>query len=65
MKAPSFSMAIDTRTASLLILATLASIFFIGWAQAVLLPLIVAVFISYSLDPLLLSFDRLKVPRPI
>lgn len=65
MTPSSFLMAINTRTASLLILATLASIFFISWAQAVLLPLIVAVFISYSLDPLLLPFDRLKVPRPI
>lgn len=65
MRPSSFLMAINTRTASLLILATLATIFFIDWAQAVLLPLIVAVFISYALDPLLLPFDRLRVPRPI
>lgn len=36
MTPSSFLMAINTRTASLLILATLASIFFISWAQAVL-----------------------------
>lgn len=57
--------AFNARNASLIILATLASIFFIDWAQAVLLPLIVAVFISYALDPLLFPFDKLKIPRPL
>lgn len=57
--------AFNARNASLIILATLASIFFIDWAQAVLLPLIVAVFISYALDPLLSPFDKLNIPRPL
>ncbi|MGO4998650.1 AI-2E family transporter [Oceanisphaera sp. W20_SRM_FM3] len=57
--------AFNAHHASLIILASLAVIFFIDWAQAVLLPLIVAVFISYALDPLLSPFDKLKVPRPL
>ncbi|WP_319783715.1 AI-2E family transporter [Oceanisphaera sp. IT1-181] len=57
--------AFNASNASLIILATLAGIFFIDWAQAVLLPLIVAVFISYALDPLLSPFDKLKIPRPL
>ena len=57
--------AFNAHNASVIILATLAGIFFIDWAQAVLLPLVVAVFISYALDPLLSPFDKLKVPRPL
>ncbi|GGB48967.1 AI-2E family transporter [Oceanisphaera marina] len=57
--------AFNARNASLIILASLAGIFFIDWAQSVLLPLIVAVFISYALDPLLSPFDKIHIPRPI
>lgn len=57
--------AFNARNASLIILASLAGIFFIDWAQSVLLPLIVAVFISYALDPLLSPFDKIRIPRPI
>ncbi|MGB5855423.1 MAG: AI-2E family transporter [Oceanisphaera sp.] len=57
--------AFNARNASVIILATLACIFFIDWAQSVLLPLIVAVFISYALDPLLSPFDKINIPRPI
>lgn len=62
---PALIKAFDARNASLIILASLAAIFFIDWAQAVLLPLIVAVFISYALDPLLSPFDKLNIPRPL
>ena len=61
---PPLLAVFNARHASLIILATLACIFFIDWAQAVLLPLIVAVFISYALDPMLSPFDKFKVPRP-
>ncbi|MBM7455857.1 putative PurR-regulated permease PerM [Oceanisphaera litoralis] len=57
--------ALNVRSVSLIILASVATVYFIDWAQAVLLPLMVAVFISYALDPLLSPFDRLKVPRPL
>ncbi|PPL16606.1 AI-2E family transporter [Oceanisphaera arctica] len=57
--------AVNVRSVSLIILASVATVYFIDWAQAVLLPLMVAVFISYALDPLLSPFDRLRVPRPV
>lgn len=57
--------AVNVRNVSLIILASVAGIYFIDWAQAVLLPLIVAVFISYALDPLLSPFDKLRIPRPL
>ncbi|WP_246180383.1 AI-2E family transporter [Marinobacter changyiensis] len=57
--------AINFRTTAPMILAVLATIVFIDWAQAVLLPLVASVLVSYSLDPLVSGLDRLKIPRPI
>ncbi len=57
--------AINLRTTAPMVIAVLASIVFIDWAQAVLLPLVASVLISYSLEPLVSGLDRLKIPRPI
>ncbi|GGE62954.1 AI-2E family transporter [Streptosporangium jomthongense] len=57
--------AVNIRSMSLVIIASIASVFFINWAQSVLLPLVVAVLISYALDPLVSTLDRLKFPRPL
>lgn len=61
---PSVS-AINFRTTAPMIVAVLATIVFIDWAQAVLLPLVASVLISYSLEPMVSGLDRLKIPRPI
>ncbi|WP_100637798.1 AI-2E family transporter [Marinobacter salexigens] len=57
--------AVNIRSMSLVVLTSIASLYFISWAQAVLLPLIVAVLISYALDPLVSTLDRLRIPRPL
>lgn len=57
--------AINMRSMSLVILTSIAALYFIDWAQAVLLPLVVAVLISYALEPLVAAITRLKVPRPL
>ena len=57
--------AVNIRSLSLVILTSMASLVFIDWAQPVLLPLIVAVLISYALDPLVSGLDRLHLPRPL
>jgi len=57
--------AINVRSLSLVILATIATLFFIDWAQAILLPLVVAVLISYALDPLVTGLERLRLPRSL
>ncbi|MEX0605508.1 MAG: AI-2E family transporter [Marinobacter sp.] len=65
LKALTAAGAINFRTTAPMILAVLASIVFIDWAQSVLLPLVASVLISYSLDPLVSTLDRIKIPRPI
>ncbi|MBL1274241.1 MAG: putative PurR-regulated permease PerM [Marinobacter maritimus] len=57
--------AVNVRSMSLVILSSIATIYFINWAQSVLLPLVVAVLISYALDPLVSMLDRLRMPRPL
>ncbi|MGO1502404.1 MAG: AI-2E family transporter [Marinobacter sp.] len=57
--------AVSIRSMSLVILSTIATLYFIDWAQAVLLPLIVAVLVSYALDPLVSALDHIKIPRPL
>ena len=46
------AMSIDLRTTSLAILAALALIVFLHWAQAVLIPITFAVLLSYALTPI-------------
>lgn len=57
--------AVSIRSMSLIMLTCIATLFFIDWAQPVLLPLIVAVLISYALDPLVSALDNLRIPRPL
>ncbi|SOB77484.1 Predicted PurR-regulated permease PerM [Marinobacter sp. LV10R510-11A] len=57
--------AVSIRSMSLVALTCIATLFFIDWAQPVLLPLMVAVLISYALDPLVSTLDNLRIPRPL
>lgn len=62
---PGLLEAVNVRSMALITLTSIATVFFIDWAQAVLLPLVVAVMISYALDPLVSMLDRLRIPRPL
>ena len=57
--------AVNVRSFSLVILATILAFVFIDWAQAVLMPLVVAVLISYALEPLVMGLERLRLPRAL
>lgn len=56
---------INIRDAALVVIATVATVYFIDWAEAILLPLVVAVLVSYTLDPLVSALERLRIPRAI
>ncbi|WP_111495377.1 AI-2E family transporter [Marinobacter bohaiensis] len=62
---PVLASAVNIRSSALLVLTTVASLYFIDWAQAILLPLVVSILISYALDPLVSLLDRARLPRPI
>lgn len=54
---------VNVRSAAVIILTSIATLYFISWAQAVLLPLVVAILISYALDPLVSGLERFRIPR--
>ena len=45
------------------ILATLATVFALSWAQAFLVPLLLGVIIAYTLNPLVAWLERIRIPR--
>ncbi|MBW4934094.1 AI-2E family transporter [Marinobacter sp. F4206] len=57
--------AINIRSMALIVLTSIATLYFIDWAQSVLLPLVVAVLISYALDPVVSTLDKIRIPRPL
>ena len=55
--------AIDIRSASLAVIAVLASVFALRWASAVFIPVMVGLTVSYALNPAVDALQRLKLPR--
>jgi predicted PurR-regulated permease PerM len=60
------AMPIDVRSTSLVLLTLMASIVFLEWAQAVLIPITFAVLLSYALTPVVNWLRRIaKVPKAV
>jgi predicted PurR-regulated permease PerM len=58
-------MPVDVRGLSLSILAGLAAIITLQYAQSVLIPVVLGILLSYALSPIVTSLARLHVPRAI
>jgi predicted PurR-regulated permease PerM len=56
-------MPVDVRSVSLVLLATLASVFMLRWASAVFIPLVVGLLFSYGLSPVVDWLARRRIPR--
>jgi predicted PurR-regulated permease PerM len=56
---------IDIRNAALTVIAALALIFILQYAQAVVIPVVLGVLISYALDPVVTRLQKLHLPRPL
>ncbi|MES2935636.1 MAG: AI-2E family transporter [Pseudomonadota bacterium] len=54
---------VDARGLALGILATVASVYTLYWAQKFFIPLLFGIFIAYTLNPLVAGLQRLKIPR--
>ena len=63
LSAPVRRTPVDVYSVSLAVLATLAVIFALQWAQAVLIPLMLGVMISYALSPLVNGMEKWHIPR--
>lgn len=58
-------MPIDVRSASLAVIAVLASIYALHWASAVFIPLLLGLMFSYALSPVVDRLQRWHVPRAL
>jgi predicted PurR-regulated permease PerM len=56
---------VDIRSAALTILAVLAVVLVLQYAQSMLIPVVLGLLISYALDPMVHALQRIRVPRPI
>ena len=56
---------VDVRSVSLVVLATLASVFMLRWASAVFIPVMVGLLFSYGLSPLVDWLAHRRIPRAL
>ncbi len=56
-------MPVDVRSASIALLAALASLYTLAWAKAVFIPLLLGLMASYALTPVVNRFERWRIPR--
>lgn len=60
---PEPAPAAPARNVPLILLTILAVIFFLRWAEPVLVPLVLALIVSYALAPLVDRLERIRIPR--
>lgn len=58
-------MPVDVHSLSLVILATLASLFALRWASAVIIPVMVGLLFSYALSPVVNWMQAHRIPRAV
>jgi len=60
---PATRMPVDARGLALGILAALALVFALSWAQSFLVPLLLGIVITYTLNPLVAWLEAIRIPR--
>jgi predicted PurR-regulated permease PerM len=58
-------MPVDVRSLSLAVVAVLATIFALNWAQPILVPILLGVMFSYALTPAVELLHRWRIPRAL
>jgi len=58
-------LPVDARGAALGILATVALVFALDWAQPFLITLLLGILFAYTLNPLVVWLERIKIPRVV
>jgi predicted PurR-regulated permease PerM len=56
---------VDIRSAALTVMAVLATILVLQYAQSMIIPIVLGVLVSYALEPLVAGLVRWRVPRPL
>jgi predicted PurR-regulated permease PerM len=62
---PLVPVPVDMRNAALTVLAVIAVVLLLQYAQSVFIPLVLGLLISYALDPAVTRMERLRIPRAL
>ena len=60
---PAARMSVDARGLALGILATIAVVLALDWAQSFVISLLLGIFIAYTLNPPVVWLERIRIPR--
>ena len=63
MPMPMLHATVSVRSVCLTTLAVISFVFALEWAQKFLIPLLFGIFISYTLNPLVVWLERIRIPR--
>jgi len=63
--APVLRVPLHVRSASLIVLASVAALATLKWASAFFIPLMLGLIFSYALSPIVDALERLRIPRAI
>jgi predicted PurR-regulated permease PerM len=58
-------MPVNARGLALVILATVAVVFALQWAEKFFIPLLLGIIMAYTLNPLVVWLERIKIPRMV
>lgn len=62
---PTVSVAVDLRGLALAIIATVAVVFALEWAQSFVISLLLGILFAYTLNPLVVWLERIRIPRGV
>ena len=62
---PRFPIHVNARGLALGIIATIAFVYALQWSQGFLVPLLLGIFIAYTLNPVVMWLERFKIARPL
>jgi predicted PurR-regulated permease PerM len=62
---PLVPVPVNIRNAAITLLAAIAGVLLLQYAQSVFIPLVLGLLISYALDPVVTRLERMRVPRAL
>lgn len=62
---PLVPVPVDMRNAAVTLLAVIAGVLVLQYAQPVFIPLVLGLLISYALDPVVTRLERMRLARPL
>jgi predicted PurR-regulated permease PerM len=58
-------MPVNVRSVALTTIAAIAAVYFLQYAQAVLIPVVLGILVSYALEPIVSMLRQVRIPRAI